>query len=43
MFLKKLKILYQEEVVNDSRVTKEELIEKAKKPAQDATENASVL
>ncbi len=28
--------MYQEEVVNDSRVTKEELIEKAKKPAQDA-------
>jgi malate dehydrogenase (oxaloacetate-decarboxylating) len=28
--------LYQEEVVNDSKVTKEELIEKAKKPAQDA-------
>jgi malate dehydrogenase (oxaloacetate-decarboxylating) len=28
--------LYQEEVVNDPKVTKEELIEKAKKPAQDA-------
>ena len=36
MFVRKLQILYQEEVVNDSRVTKEELIEKAKKPAQDA-------
>jgi malate dehydrogenase (oxaloacetate-decarboxylating) len=31
-----LRIQGQEEVVNDSKVTKEELIEKAKKPAQDA-------
>jgi malate dehydrogenase (oxaloacetate-decarboxylating) len=34
--VKILRIQDQEEVVNDSRVTKEELIEKAKKPAQDS-------